>query len=246
MISHQRVIRIFRRSATQVRSMAASAGSVVGLLALAIAVRPMGAQQRTAVRVPASVLERYVGEYVYPDGATWVVRRTADTLFHEGSGRRTPYEPLSESLFRVGPVTTAEFLIDQTGEATTLILTDGVALEYRLRRKGSPPESPAASRAPAPAAVRVPRSVLQRYVGVYDYLPGQMERTDLRVIVALRGDTLTRWMIGREQVLVPISETRFSVAGTSLVTEFVVDDAGVTKVMGSGFQQMLVRIPPKR
>jgi hypothetical protein len=243
MISHRRVTRMCQRSATQLGRIAASAGTVVGLLALAIAVQPVEAQQQAAVRVATAVLERYAGEYVYPDGATWVVRRTADTLFHEAAGRRDRYEPLSETLFRLGPVTTAEFVIDQAGGATQ-ILSDGVALEHRLRRKGSPPESPTAS--PASPGVRVPRSVLQRYVGVYDYIPGQMDRTDLRVIVALRGDTLTRWMIGREQVLVPISATRFSVAGTSLVTEFVVDEAGVTKVMGSGFQQMLARIPPKR
>jgi hypothetical protein len=246
MISHRRVVRMFQRSATRIGSIAASAGSVAGLLALPIVVPPMEAQQQAAVRVPTAVLGRYVGEYVYPNGAaTWVVSRTADTLFHEAAGRRYRYEPLSETLFRVGPVSTAEFVIDQAGEATTQILSDGVALEFRLRRKGSPPEPPAAAQPPA-AAVRVPRSVLQRYVGVYDYLPGQMERTDLRVIVALRGDTLTRWMIGKEQVLVPISESRFSVAGTSLVTEFVVDEAGVTIVMGSGFQQMLARLTGKR
>jgi hypothetical protein len=83
--------------------------------------------------------------------------------------------------------------------------------------------------------------VLERYVGVYEYLPGQMSRTDLRVVVRLRGDTLIRVIAG-EQVLTPISETRFRVAGTSLVTEFVVDEAGVTQVLGSGFQQMLARL----
>lgn len=244
MIRHQRVIRMCQRSARQIRSIAASAGSVVGLLALAVAAPPMQAQQQAAVRVPASVLERYVGEYLYPDGqSTWVVSRTADTLFHEAPGRRTPFAPLSETLFRLGPVTTAEFVIDEAG-GVTQILTDGAGFEARLRRRGSPPERPDASSA-APG-VRVPRSVLERYVGVYEFIPGQMDRTDLRVPVALRGDTLTRWLFGKEQVLVPISETRFRVAGTSLVTEFVVDEAGVTQIMGSGFQQMLARMPPKR
>jgi hypothetical protein len=45
---------------------------------------------------------------------------------------------------------------------------------------------------------------------------------------------------------VPVSDTRFTVANTSLVTEFVVDDAGVTQVMGSGFQQLLARLTSKR
>jgi hypothetical protein len=217
---------------------------VVGLLALAIAVAPIEAQQQAAVRVPAAVLERYVGEYVYSDGTTtWVVSRVADTLFHDAAGRRDTYVPLSETLFRLGPSFSAEFVIDAAGGATQ-ILSDGVGLEYRLRRKGSPPERPAASS--TSPAVRVPRSVLERYVGTYEFIPGQMDRTDLRAVVALRGDTLTRWLGGGVQVLLPISETRFRVAGTSLVTEFVIDDAGVTQIMGSGFQQMLTRMPPKR
>ena len=93
--------------------------------------------------------------------------------------------------------------------------------------------------------MRVPRSVLERYVGIYEYIPGQMKRTDLTIEVRLKGDTLIR-DIGEQQVLTPISETRFRVAGTSLMVEFVVDEAGVTQVLGSGGQQMLARLTPKR
>ena len=68
-----------------------------------------------------------------------------------------------------------------------------------------------------------------------------MGRTDLRVVVRLKGDTLIRTM-GRDVVLTPISETRFRVGNTRMMVEFVVDEAGVTQVMGSGFQQMLARL----
>ena len=224
-------------------SIATSAGIAAGILALTFAVQPMAAQQ-PAVRVPRSVLERYVGEYVYPDGNIFTVGLSGDTLLQEMPGRRLAYAPISETLFMLGPVFTAEFVIDQAG-GMTQILSDGVAIEYRLRRKGSPPPPPAASPAPSAPAVRVPRSVLERYVGVYEFIPGQMKRTDLRVVIGLRGDTLTRWM-GKEAVLTPISETRFQVAGTSLVMEFVVDEAGVTQVLGTGFQQMLARLTSKR
>ena len=95
------------------------------------------------------------------------------------------------------------------------------------------------------ASARVPKAVLERYVGVYEYIPGQMQRTDLRVVIRLRGDTLVREM-GPEAVLTPISETRFRVGDTSLMVEFVVDDAGVTQILGSGFQQMLARRTSKR
>ena len=95
------------------------------------------------------------------------------------------------------------------------------------------------------ALVRVPRAVLARYVGPYEYIPGQMSRTDLRVVVRLTGDTLIRAM-GRDVVLTPISEPRFRVGNTRMMVEFVVDEAGVTQVMGSGFQQMLARLTPER
>ena len=217
----------------------------VGVLALTLAARPLearkDAQQQAAVRVPTSVLERYVGEWVYPDGETVMIRLTGETLFREVPGQRVPLVPISETLFRLGPVFTAEFVIDQAG-GITQILTDGTGVEFRLRRKGSPPAKLAS---PAAAAVSVPKSVLERYVGVYEYIPGQMKRTDLRIEIRLKGDKLVRQMAG-EEILTPLSETRFRVAGTSLMMEFVVDEAGVTLVLGSGGQQMLARLTRKR
>ncbi|MBC8135720.1 MAG: hypothetical protein H8F28_07540 [Fibrella sp.] len=62
-------------------------------------------------------------------------------------------------------------------------------------------------------------------------------------MIRLKGDTLTRSLGGQpDVVLTPISETQFKVGNTRLMTEFVIDEAGVTQVMGSGFQQMLARL----
>jgi hypothetical protein len=212
----------------------------LSVIAVTITARPVEAQQQGAVHVPRSVLERYVGEYLYPDGNTLKVALEGDTLVQVVPGVWHPYVPISETLFMLGPVFTAEFVIDQAG-GVTQILSDGAAMEYRLRRKGSPPEPPRQ----APAAVHVPRSLLERYVGVYEFIPGQMQRTDLRIVVRLKGDTLIR-QIGQEAVLTPISETRFRVGDTSLTVEFAVDDWGVTQVLGSGGQQMLARLTSKR
>jgi hypothetical protein len=176
-----------------------------------------------------------VGEYDQ-DGTTIKILLQGDTLIREIPGQRVVLEPISDTLFHMGPVFTAEFVTDEAG-GVMLVFSDGIDIEYRLPRKGSraaPPPPPA-------AAVRVPRSVLERYVGTYEFIPGQMSRTDLRVVVRLRGDTLTREM-GKEAVLTPISETRFRVGNTRMTVEFVVDEAGVTQVMGSGFQQMLARL----
>ena len=212
-----------------------SAAIATGVLALTIAAAPMEAQQQAPVRVPGSVLRRYVGEYDQ-NGNTIRITVSGDTLFREIPGQRVALVPISETLFKMGPVFTAEFVIDERGTVTQ-VLSDGIDIEYRLPRKGARPAPPPA---PPVAAVRVPRSVLERYVGTYEYIPGQMGRTDLRVVVRLRGDTLIREM-GREVVLTPISETQFRVGNTRMMVEFVVDDAGVTQVMGEGFQQMLAR-----
>ena len=217
-----------------------AAGIAAGVMALAIAAGPADAQQQAQVRVPRSVLQRYAGDYDQ-DGTTVRIRLNGDTLFRDMPGQRVIMQPISETLFRLGPVITAEFVIDKAGRVTQVV-SDGAAMEFRLPRKGSRPAPPAALPA---ATVRVPRSVLERYVGTYEYLPGQMGRTDLRVVVRLKGDTLIRVVAG-EQVLTPISETLFRVGNTSLLTEFVVDEAGVTLVMGSGFQQLLARLVTKR
>ena len=214
-------------------------GIALSALALPVRTLPVAAQQPGA-QVPRSVLDGYVGDYVYPDGAPFNLRLAGDTLFQDAPGRRLALAAISETLFTMGPVFTAEFLTDTAGGAT-IVLTDGAGVEYRLRRKGSPPEPPR----PQPPAVHVPKSVLERYVGTYEYIAGQMQRTDLRIRVRLEGDILVREM-GPESVLTPISETRFRVGDTSLMVEFVVDEAGVTQVLGTGFQQMLARQTSKR
>ena len=214
------------------------AAIAAAVLALAIAAAPAEAQ--TPVRVPTSVLERYVGEYDQ-NGSTVKILVTGDTLVRETSGQRIAFVPISETLFRIGPVFTVEFVIDQAG-GVTQVITDGVGMEFRLPRKGSPAAPPPA---PPVATVRVPRPVLERYVGTYDCIPGPMHRYDL-VVERLEGDTLIREGAGPTAILTPISETRFRVGNTSLVTEFVVDEAGVTQVMGTGFQQLLARLRAQR
>ena len=209
-----------------------AAGIAAGVFALAVSVVRMDAQ--SPVRVPRPVLERYVGEYDQ-NGSTIRITLNGDTLFREVPGQRAVLVPISETMFRMGPVFTAEFVVDEGG-GVTQVLSDGVDIEFRLPRKGSRKAPP-----PPPAdAVRVPRSVLEQYVGTYEFIPGQMSRTDLRVVVRLKGDKLVRWM-GKEEVLTPVSETRFRVGDTRLMVEFVTDEAGVTQVMGTGFQQLLAR-----
>lgn len=220
-------------------SMAMSTRVAAAVFTLLITAGPIGAQQQAPVRVPASVLERYAGEY--QQGSTTIrIRVDGDKLVREVPGQQVPLMPISETLFHMGPTFTVEFVTDPGG-GVTQVVSNGIGVEFRLRRKGSPPEPPPASSATAAAAVRVPRSVLERYVGIYEFVPGQMSRTDLRVVIRLEGDSLIRDGGQLAAVLTPVSETRFRVGNTSAMVEFVVDDWGVMQILGSGFQQMLAR-----
>jgi len=87
-------------------SIATSVRIALSVLALTITVRPVESQQQAAVRVPRSVLERYVGEYEFPS-YTLMVRLHGDTLTSRRVGLpptvpETPLVPISESRFRQG------------------------------------------------------------------------------------------------------------------------------------------------
>src|SRR5688572_22663992 len=96
------------------------AGIAAVVLAVAVAVGRAGAagnidaQQPAPVRVPTSVLERYVGEYNL-DGNTFKIVLRGDTLFQETTAQRRALAPISETLFHMGGVFTAEFVVDQAG-----------------------------------------------------------------------------------------------------------------------------------
>src|SRR5690242_9379060 len=65
---------------------------------------PVHAQE--GVKVPVSVLERYVGEWVYPAGNSVKVVLRDNALFREAGGQLIPLVALSETRFTAGPVFT--------------------------------------------------------------------------------------------------------------------------------------------
>src|SRR5690349_6263221 len=95
----------------------------------------------------------------------------------------------------------------------------------------TPTQAPTtASAATAPEAGGVPRSVLERYVGEYQLTP------QVTAMIRLKGNTLIREMMGQQQVLTPISETRFKLGGGEV--EFETDQAGkVTMVIRNGIEE---------
>ena len=204
-------------------SIATSARIAIGVLGLIIAVRPIDAQQpaAAAVSVPRSVLERYVGEYVYPTGTLALMRLRGDTLIREMNGQQDIYTPLSETRFRAGNTPfVAEFVTDQAG-AVTQLLRAGNGPEIRIARvEGS----------------SVPKPVLERYVGDYQFMPR------LTIAVRLRGQLLTAQQAGGPEIaLMPVSETRFTVGtgSNAMEVEFVTDQGGaMTKVVRQGTYEL--------
>lgn len=131
-------------------SIATSARIAVSVLALTIAVQHMEAQQQAAVppakaapavRVPKSVLERYVGEYQFLPKVTIVVRIKGDTILtgQAAGGPEMNLLPISETRFKPGSPNIpldVEFVIDQTGKVTQ-VLRQGTH-EMRAVRKPKP------------------------------------------------------------------------------------------------------------
>src|SRR6476661_4463716 len=89
------------------------------VVALTVAGSTVKAQQ--PVRVPTSVLQRYEGEWVYPDGNSVMIRLDGETLYRVIPNQKMPLVPMSQTLFRVGPNFTAEFILDEKGGATQIL-----------------------------------------------------------------------------------------------------------------------------
>lgn len=204
-------------------SITAAARAAVGLLALGVALRPAAAQQQPApVNVPRSVLERYVGEYALTPWSLALLRMKGDTLVREMNGQQDAYIALSETRFRVGSTPfVADFVVDSAGRVTQIV------------KAPNGPEM----RAARLVAASVPRSVLERYLGEYEFMPR------LSFVVRLRGETLSGQQTtgGPEVALIPVSETRFTVgAGANqMEVEFVADKTGrMSKVVRQGTYEL--------
>ena len=132
-----------------------------------------------------------------------------------------------------------------TGEANLSADSYGGVGLYRTIDAGSTWQLHASSeRAKIPRALYAidPRTIIDDGSTLPN--PQGLRVSKIGLILFRKGDTLVR-TLGEEHVLTPVSETRFRVGNTSLMVEFVVDEAGVTQVMGSGFQQLLARMKPR-
>jgi hypothetical protein len=87
-------------------------------------------------------------------------------------------------------------------------------------------QSSAASSTPAAGPLRVSKSVLERYVGEYPLNP------QVTAVIRVQGENLVREIMGQQQILTPISETRFKLGAGE--AQFEVDKSGAVTMIVSG------------
>jgi aryl-alcohol dehydrogenase-like predicted oxidoreductase len=80
-----------------------------------------------AVELPAAVLDRYVGEYTTPSGASVTVRREGTTLFVKppGAAPEVPLAARAEIRFGDPNGRVHEFIVDAQGKVTGLLVEQG-------------------------------------------------------------------------------------------------------------------------
>jgi hypothetical protein len=209
-------------------SIATSARIAVSILALTIAAAPVGAQQ-TAVRVPRSVLERYVGEYEYPSGAIIVVRLQGDTLVRQAWNQQGAYTALSATRFRLGDIgVIVDFVVEPSGGVTKIVNNDAGEI-FRTTRKPltatsaakAAPQAPAQAAAPQPPGIPLPAAILERYVGQWKLPSG--------TVITFRRDGDKLYAKGGnspELLLAARSDTRLQDPRGPIFFEFQVDANG--------------------
>lgn len=117
-----------------------------------------------------------------------------------------------------------------------LLLTVGCASTNVQSTTAQPQQSPTTTAATAASEAK---SGLERFVGDYNF--GQFTAA-----IRLRGGTLIRQVSGSEQVLRPISGTRFKIGSTPAELEFMLDKSGqVTGVIegAEGHTRRGTRVP---
>jgi CubicO group peptidase (beta-lactamase class C family) len=185
-----------------------------GLVATRLAAAAVGDPypQFAAIDLPDETLRRYVGVYQVDDSAERVVTVEDGVLYTSRGGRKTRAAPSSEThFFHRTSNSHFEFELEDGAVTAMLMYQDGAEQPERaLRVSGT---------VPTREAVRLDRSILERYVGVYEIQPG------FDLTVYLDGDALMTRATGQGSIAIHASsETEF------YVEEF---EARLTFVMGT-------------
>jgi CubicO group peptidase (beta-lactamase class C family) len=184
-----------------------------GLVATRLAAAAVGDPypQFAAMELPAEVLQRYVGVYRIEDSTERLVTVDDGALYTSRGGRKTQAHPSSETHFFYRTSNSHfEFELEDGAVTAMLMYQDAAKLPERAVR--------VSGTVPTREAVRLDRSILEGYVGVYEIQPG------FDLTVYLEGDALMTRATGQGSVAIHASsETEF------YVEEF---EARLTFVMG--------------
>ena len=187
-----------------------------GLVATRLAAAAVGDPypQFAAIELPEETLRRYVGVYQVDDSTERMVTVADGVLYTSRGGRKTRAAPSSETHFFYR-TSNSHFAFELEDGAVTAMLTyqDDAELPERAVK--------VSDTVPTREALRLDRSILERYVGVYEIQPG------FDLTVYLEGDALMTWATGQSSVAIHASsETEFYVEEFDARLTFVVGPDG--------------------
>lgn len=187
-----------------------------GLVATRLAAAAVGDPypQFAAIDVPEETLRRYVGVYQVDDSTERLVTVEEGVLYTSRGGRKTQAYPSSETHFFYR-TSNSHFAFELEGGVVTAMLMyqDGAEQPERAVK--------VSDTVPGREAVQLDRSILERYVGVYELQPG------FDLTVYLDGGALMTRATGQGAVAIHASsETEFYVEEFDARLSFVLGPDG--------------------
>jgi CubicO group peptidase (beta-lactamase class C family) len=188
-----------------------------GAVAFKVAALALGKpyQEPTAIKLPASQLDQYVGVYQLDDKEELIIRRDGEKLLANlPGGGRAEIVPSSETEFFINDSRTRLSFTKNAAGASSFVLHDRYGTDQVGRKTDKPLPAP-------PKEVTVNAAIYDAYVGEYEIAP------NFTITISKDGSHLMAQATGQPKLeLFPESQIKFFVKEASIQIEFVVDGSG--------------------